>query len=344
MGKHEREDVYIAEKTLNDLLKGQKVDKSRKEHKLFDCANSLAKRIKMDFPSMQESIHIGNIYGISIGNIKLILKNGEEIYLELKFLETGVGTRANIGQNSLTEFHLFKGEKNLSWSDFRKKKNHRGWVEAELNKFKAYPTEIGYIKRREEAINEKAAYLKKMLGVKNKNTMSLVKEVREEVSPSWKESIVAEIVSTIIEKDRKEKLEYISYLRTLEQDHESIKRFLFLILAGAHTHAALEQQWNLGLPKILETLQHKYYVYYIYKRSLKIKVEDYSEKLRNLLDKEIFISFREDQTNILLSFNDNSGNEIPILRVVFHWKNKFQGIQTPCLNIFDDSYLREDPI
>ena len=340
MGKHEREDVYIAEKILNDLLNGVKVNKNHRKHKLFDCANSLAKRIKQDFPDMQESTHIGNIYGSSIGNIKLILKNGEKIYLELKFLESGVGTRANIGQDSLTDFHLFKGKNILSWSDFRGIKKHNEWVQTELNKYKDYPTEIKSIEG-DSAIYEKAGYLKKVLSVMNQTAITVAEEVLSNPASSHEELAAAKIVKKIVERDREEKLEYISYLKTLTQDHEKIKKFLFLILAGSHTHASLEEHWNVDLPEILETLRHKYYVYYVYKKTLETKVEDYSKRLKNLLDKQISISFMEKQTNVLLSFTDNTGNKIPILRIVFHWKNKFQGIQTPCLNIFDDRYLKE---
>ena len=129
MGKHERENVYIAETIINDLLNVKQIDKNRKRHEFFDYAQALSGRIKCDFPNIQKSYHIGNIYGSSIGNIKLILESGEEIYLELKFLKSGVGTRANIGQDSLTNFHLFQGEGILSLSDFRNTKNHTGWVE-----------------------------------------------------------------------------------------------------------------------------------------------------------------------------------------------------------------------
>ena len=341
MGKHERENVYIAETIINDLLNVKQIDKNRKKHEFFGYAQALADRIKCDFPNIQKSYHIGNIYGGSIGNIKLILESGEEIYLELKFLKSGLGTRASIGQDSLTDFHLFKGQKVLSWSDFRERKNHKGWVEEELNTYKGYPGWIESIKGT-AAINQKGSYLKKLLGISRENTMTVVKEVLYNPASSQEELAIAEIVGKIMEKDRKEKLVYISYLKTLDQDYENIKKFLFLILAGAHTHTSLQEQWNVNLPEIINTLRHKYYVYYVYKKSLNIEVEDYSEKLRNLLDKEIYISFRENQTNVLLSFNDNSGNETPILRIVFHWKNKFQGIQTPCLNIFDDRYLRED--
>ena len=341
MGKHEREDVYIAEKALNNLLNGERVDKTSRNHKLFDCVNALADEIRSDFPDIQESYHIGNIYGGSVGNVKLILANGEEVYLELKFLSSGLGTRANIGQNSLTDFHLFRGGENLSWSDFREGGNYRGWVEGELSKFKDYPEEIKCIKG-VKAIYRKADYLKGRLGVKARNTMSVVEEVLHDASSSREKSTAAKIVKEIMEEDRRGKLCYISYLKVLNQDYENIKKFLFLILAGAHTHTSLEEQWSVALSKILETLRHKYCVYYVYKKTLKTKREDYSGKLRNLLDKKIYASFRENQTNILLSFKGKGGNEIPILRIVFHWKNKFQGIQTPCLNIFDDRYLKED--
>lgn len=253
MGKHERENVYIAETIINDLLNVKQIDKNRKKHEFFDYAQALSDRIKCDFPNIQRSYHIGNIYGSSIGNIKLILESGEEIYLELKFLVSGLGTRASIGQNSLTDFHLFKGQKVLSWSDFRGRKNHTGWVEEELNKYEDYPREIKSIMG-SGAIYEKAGYLKEVLGVIKQNTMTVVEEVLDNPVSSQEELVAAEIIKKIMQTDREEKLEYISYLKTLGQDYEKIKKFLFLILAGVHTHASLREQWNLGLPEILETL------------------------------------------------------------------------------------------
>lgn len=342
MGKHEREDVYIAEKILNNLLNGEKVDNSRRQHKLFDCATALANRIRTDFPNIRKSHHIGNIYGGSIGNIKLILATGEEIYLELKFLVSGLGTRASMGQDTLTKFHLFKGESVLSWSDFRKSKKHDRWVLEELDKYGNYPEWIQNM-RGKGAIYEKAGCLKEVIGASG-NTMPIVEEVLNSRSSSTKEKLAAEIIKNIMEKDRNEKIEYIYYLTTLDQNHENIKKFLFLILAGVHTYESLTALWNINLPQIIETLRHGYFVYYVYKGTLRTEVEDYSRKLKNLLDKEIYILFRENQTNVLLSFMNDKRNEILILRIVFHWKNKFQGIETPCLNIFDERYLTEDII
>jgi hypothetical protein len=208
----------------------------------------------------------------------------------------------------------------------------------ELDKYGNYPEWIQNM-RGKGAIYEKAGCLKEVIGASG-DTMPIVKEVLNSQSSSTKEKLAAEIIKNIMEKDRDGKIEYIYYLKTLDQNHENIKKFLFLILAGSHTYKSLTAQWNIDLPQIIETLRHRYFVYYVYKGTLRTELEDYSGKLRNLLDKEIYILFGENQTNVLLAFEDNKGNEIPILRIVFHWKNKFQGIETPCLNIFDDRYLR----
>lgn len=339
MGKEERKKVFIAETIVNDLLNGRPIDSERRAHEFFDYASAFAKRIRDDFPTLQESEHIGNIYGSSIGDIKLLLESGEEVFLELKFLESGLGTRANIGQDSLTKFHLFKGEGVFPWSDFRSSKKHDQWVRDELDRFGQYPASIQNI-RSKRAISERASCLKQLLGItRGENCEKVADDVLNNPSLPPIKLLTANIVKSIMVRDKQEKREYINYLKTLEQNYDNIKKFLFLILAGAHTKDSLEAQWAIDLNKIIEALRHKYYVYYIYKKTLGIKVEDYSQKLTNLLTKQIFISFRKDQTNVLMSFYGDSGNEIPILRIVFHWKNKFQGIETPCLNIFDDRYL-----
>ncbi|MBI3930413.1 MAG: hypothetical protein HY325_00165 [Chloroflexi bacterium] len=341
MGKHEREDVYIAENILNDLLNGETIDQARKRHEFYRYADALFHRIKNDFPMMKRSHHIGNVYGTSVGDIKLNLPS-EEVYLELKFLASGSGTRASMGQDALTDFGLFIGENILSWSEFRERKDHTGWVMRELNKFEPYPKEIVY-KTGKNAIYEKANYLKKrILGINNENTKTFAEAVLRDKTSSKNKITAAEIIVQIMEKDRREKIEYLNYLKTLKQNKDNIKKLLFLILAGAHTYESLKLQWEIDLNQIIGTLRHEYFVYYIYKSTLSTKVEDFSTKLNHLLDKEIYMSFHENQTNVLLSFVDRLNIEIPILRIVFHWKNKFQGIETPCLHIFDDRYLKEE--
>jgi hypothetical protein len=146
-----------------------------------------------------------------------------------------------------------------------------------------------------------------------------------------------------MEKDREEKIRYIEYLSTRKQNPENIKRFVFLILAGAHSHKAFKSMSRLSLEQIVNALKDNFYnVYYINKKTLKVTSEDLTKKLTQLREKELHIFFRKNETNVIIGFQESGREEpIPILRIVFHWKNIFQGIKTPCLNIFDEIFIRE---
>lgn len=341
MGKHEREDVMLAEKNLTNLLNNKKTQKRFSKHKLYNCTKALYKRIKKDFPSVQKGKHIGNTYG-SIGNIKITLTGGKEVYLELKFLSSGTGTRANIGQDSLTDLKLIaskNGKKGVAWSTFREERKHLRWVRKLLNKYKYYPKKIKEIKKGKKEIYQKALCLKKVIKVKKRNSAKVAREVLLQSKISSKKKKAAEIILEIIKRDRKEKLKYLNYLRGLKQNHKNIKKFLFLIMAGNHTKKLLEEKWSNTLPEIISTFKKDYYTYYVYKKSLGVEKEDHRKKLKNLINKKIFLSFPKKQTNVLICFKEDK-KTTTLLRVVFHWKNKFQGIQTPCLNIFDGPYFK----
>ena len=64
----------------------------------------------------KSAVHIGNTYGTSIGDIKLV--GDFDLYIELKFLKRGTGTRANISQDALTANDIFSHD-TFSWSQFR---------------------------------------------------------------------------------------------------------------------------------------------------------------------------------------------------------------------------------
>jgi hypothetical protein len=333
MGKHEREVVYEAERILNDMLNGIEPSAQQKRHPLFSCVQRLKEAITADFPNIERSCHVGNIYGTSLGNIELHLADGREVFLELKFLTGGVGTRANIGQDSLTQFWLLEDDEICSWSQFREKEHHEKWVKEALAEFDEYPRDC-------EGIVERASYLKDIVGHDGGSVENAADQVLANPSSPKKKVKAAKIIKNIVGKDRAEKLRYIQYLRTLRQNAENIKKFLFLVLSGAHTHKALKGLWSLSLEDILGKLRQGYRVYYVYKGSLTVTKEDLTSKLADLMDKSLFIAIKEDQTNVLVSFRDKDGTEQPVLRIVFHWKNVFQGIKTPCLNVFDEAYLK----
>jgi hypothetical protein len=160
---------------------------------------------------------------------------------------------------------------------------------------------------------------------------------------SDEKKIAASIIKEIMERDRNEKMEYINYLKTRKQNPDNIKKFTLLILAGAHSHRAFKSMSHLPLEKIIDMLKHGFYrVYYVDKKTSTVRVEDLTEKLTKLMNKELGIFFKDGETNVIIGFKEPGKEEpTPVLRIVFHWKNIFQGIETPCLNIFDESFVRD---
>ena len=141
MGKHERQSIEEAEKIVVKILKKQNLNFSDKKNHWFAHAIAIAKRIVKDFPNIASASHLGNRYD-NTGDI-LILSKGNEFFIETKMSDTktGVGTKANISQDALTENHLFEGQPK-SWSEFRQMKKHEKWVNDYLDQFAAYPNNI----------------------------------------------------------------------------------------------------------------------------------------------------------------------------------------------------------
>ena len=341
MGKFERGKVREAEIILTKLLNGETLSREEKRHELFKCVLALKQKIKQDYPEIRKANHVGDTY-TSPGNIELILKDGRKVYIEVKFVSGGRGTRANISQDALTDLGLF--EDAISWSCFREQKAHDKWVMEILDKFKNYPSECS-IGTDRQVLEQKARYLKNNIlhitgGCDAKVVADKILRNRQETS---ERKLAAQIIMEIMARDRQEKIEYINYLRTRRQNPDNIKKFAFLLLMGAHSRQAIKKMWHLSLNQIIKMSQAgSYRVYYVNKRTLNVDVEELTEKLNKLMDKELFIMFKENETNVIIAFKDGE-DERPILRIVFHWKNIFQGIKTPCLNIFDEAWLAKDP-
>jgi hypothetical protein len=101
MGKHERAQAKATEQAVVALLQGRDVPAEVREKAYIDMAQRLAKRIRGDFPGLQNPRHIGNSYD-SIGDLAVTTASGDEVYIELKVVKQGTGTLSNISQNSLT--------------------------------------------------------------------------------------------------------------------------------------------------------------------------------------------------------------------------------------------------
>ncbi len=313
MGKHERHLIKGAEEIIRKILNSEPLANNEKKNRWFLHAFRVAKQINKDFPNISSAKHLGNRYD-NTGDI-LITSNGKEIFIEVKMSDTksGVGTRANISQDALTENHLFIGEVK-SWSDFRQEKNHDKWIDGYLDKFSRYPQKISKISSSITRKEEKARYLRNLK--KNKKSKDILKDIQK--------------------RDREEKLEYLNYLTAQKQDSETIKRFFILVTLGIHTKDALAdliKEKNF-FKKEIQNL----FIYYAncHKDKIIIRKEDAGEQVNRIISKysDFKIIFPKGLTHCKIVGLKN-GKAEPLLQVVLHWKNIAQGIKTPCLNIFD---------
>lgn len=228
--------------------------------------------------------------------------------------KAGIGTKANISQDALTENCLFVGNVK-SWSAFRGDKRHEQWVDSYLNSFLRYPKKILKINNSTLQREEKGRYLRNLKKKRNKQA--------------------TEILNKIHERDRKEKIEYLNYLKEQKQQEEMIKRFFILISLGIHTAGVLEDLIkNDNFFQEVEDL----FVYYsnISQGRVVVRREDAGNKVKKIIGNfsSFKITFPDDVSHCKIVRIKN-GNEHPLLQIVFHWKNIAQGIKTPCLNIFD---------
>ena len=256
---------------------------------------------------------MGNRYD-NTGDI-LIISKKNKFFIETKMSDTksGIGTKANISQDALTEYHLFMG-KVKSWSRFRQEKNHDKWVNDFLNQFTNYPQNILKITDSTLQKEEKARYLRKLA---NKN-----KKARD-------------VLNNIHGKDKKEKIKYLVYLNNKRQQKKMVKRFFILIILGIHRKEELENL--IKKDNFFQEIQNLF-VYYgnASKGRIISRREDVGERIKKILEKhsDFKIIFPKGLTHCKIIGIKGEVSK-PLLQIVFHWKNIAQGIKTPCLNIFD---------
>lgn len=309
MGKHERDLIKEAELIIVKILNGQSIIDSDRKNPWFDHAIKIASHIKSDYYNIEKAIHLGDTYE-NAGDILLKIIDGHDIIVEVKMSESksGLGTKANLGQNSLTELGLFNSGV-TSWSHFRDSLGHTKWVNKYLDLYKNYPDNIYQIKNINGAIEGKARYLR--------------------------DNKILEILFKISDRDRKEKIKYLQYLSVNQQNEENIKKFYILLMLGIHKGSIISELMSHNdLISELENL----IVYYSNVRDSNITVtkEDVGVRVRSLVTHSIFkIIFPKNVTHCLIVRKKKDGKIEKLLAIAFHWKNVSQGIQTPCLNIFD---------
>jgi len=333
MGKHERLEIENAEKLVVDLLNKKVITEEQRKNKWFNHAKYLKRVIIDNFGKILASEHVGNTYSEGeIGDVKILTESSKNwVYIELKMSESkkGKGTLANISQDALTTSNLFKSKQIQSWSKFRNNNGFGKIILDKLNQYKEYPGNLdgGSINRQ---IINKGAHLKKLFKIFTGKNM--IANIVCNYVKNPKISEVASIICSIINYAKENKINYLEHLKQFEQNPEYIKKFIIAMLIGYHNQDQIKFILNLPYNDILKILD-TYFVYYTNERNgnIIVSTDNLGKEIQRIIDNDVRITFLKDQTNCIIQSGVNN-----ILRVVLHWKNKFQGIQTPCLNIFKE--------
>ena len=329
MGKHERGWVEATEKLTVQLANGAEPDDDLIDAGRLELAEALAERIRLDFPDRTAVRHAGNSYD-SLGDL-IVESDGKETFLEAKFVASG-GTRANLGQDTLTQFGLFRDA--TAWSDFREEIGFPEDREALLREFDDYPDDVRDWSYK-SAVYDRAKHLKNVIDVsRGQNTGSRADAVLADPDATETEREAARIVNEILELDREEKLAYFDHLRAAEQDPRAIETFAHLIVCGYHTADALREHFDADLDAIKRLLEtDSYRLYEVNKNSGSVTVENPAELLAGFEWQDTRVEVPEDGTSVSVVTGPPDDRR-RVLNIAYNWKNKFQGIQTPSMNVF----------
>ena len=308
MGKEERVYVEMMERNVVSELNNRPLDNLDQND--LNRVKDLALFIKSNY-EFKSAEHIGNTYGTSIGDIKLI--GIKDIFIELKFLKRGTGTRANISQDALTNNNLFS-QSPLSWSQFREQNNFSEHIFGLLINCQCYGIDI------------------LQLPLTSANIQKLGRIVRDK---SEFDVNVQRVKNKISDYANKNKLEYIRYLSSHDYHKDFIKKFAVLLLMGRHTSDSLNEFKKYDFQETLDKIPDNYEIVYVLKKAGHdiYKTEKLYKFINKIESYDVRLSFPEDETNITIDFLKD-GSWIKTIRFSYHWKNVFQGIQTPCLNVF----------
>lgn len=329
MGKHERGWVEATEKLTAQIANGDDTDDDLSDAGRLDLAEALADRLRSDFPDVTAVRHAGNSYD-SLGDL-IVETPDTETFVEAKFVAGG-GTRANLGQDTLTQFELF--EDATAWSDFREAIGFPEDREALLREFDDYPDDVRDWSYK-SAVYDRAKHLKDVLDVsRGQNTGSRADEVLADPDATETQREAARIVDAILDLDREEKLAYFDHLREAEQNPRNVETFAHLIVCGYHTADALAEHFDDDLDEIKRLLEaDAYRLYEVNKNSGTVSVENPSELLAGFDWRDTRVEVPEDGTSVSVVTGPPDDRR-RVLNIAYNWKNKFQGIQTPSMNVF----------
>lgn len=313
MGKHERGDIQEMEQSVVNLL-NSKPSLISKKHKWFRHMLEFFKYIKDKYKNIKEAEWIGNEYN-SGGDIKIKKSDDGIEFIELKTSETskGRGTLANISQNAITIYKLIESEDNkiLSWSEFRN-----------INKFS------------DKVIIFLNSYKKDFLSKKTNDKARIIRDRAKK--GNIKAQNIKRLIMVLTKNDKKN---YLNYIRKYKTNNNSIRKFVFCMLRGFHTIGRINNYFNTINEDLIYSTKG-FTTLYSNEKGKKVIITErkIDTKLIFDTDNDFYFSFpkatEEKVYTYIFSKNKKSNKIKKIIGLTLHWKNIFQGIKTPCINVF----------
>ncbi len=314
MGKYERGEIQEMEKSVVNLL-NNKPSLISKKHKWFRHMVEFYKYIKNKYRNIKEAEWIGNKYNSGIGDIKIKKSNDEIEFIELKTSETpkGRGTLANISQNAITIYKLVGSRKNkiLSWSEFRNK-----------NKFS------------DKVINILNGYKKDFINKKTYDKAHFIK--KRATKGDIRAKNIEKSIKILAKNDKKN---YLNYIRKYKINNDSIRKFVFCMLRGIHTIKKINDYFNTTDENLIYSTK-EFTTLYSNEKGSKVVITERNIDTELIFDiyNDFYFSFPESTEEkvytYIFSKNKKTNQIKKIIGLTLHWKNIFQGIKTPCINVF----------
>lgn len=328
MGKHERGDIWTFEREVCAAFNRGDMDIER-TGTVWDQFGEVVLDAAYDAFPGSHAQHVGNDYSCP-GDIRFRREDDTEAFLELKLSESqfGVGTALNAGQNILTAVLARPVDPKLvSWEQWRVQE---GYGQAILDQLCGLAPGL------------LAPSCRSLSAQISRTWRALTKRgiLRKGHDSKWTgDSSVDRALRQIELLARKSKCSYLEFLESnAEFPSERLAAFLLAILEGVAKQPEMKAYVDEVAPRLVAGEWQRYaasdfHVFYgnIHNSEPQVRAgtRDYTSGIAAAPGQfSLDLGGGRRVAAVLL------GAGVPLFRFHLHWKNKLQGIETPCVNGF----------
>lgn len=292
--------VTKMEKTIVNVINGEEII-IRKQLVTDDVLRyviNLGKYLKRKYPDY-EAVHVGKTHSVN-GDIQLLKQSDTGALLvktiELKFVKkTKKGTLANLGQDFLYRNNVF----DLSWKEHSKDFNLQEKIIDIMKKY-------GYANK---SISTQKAFTEEG------------RRIREDAKKGDMYAMICK--DEIIKLANSEKMKFLEKVDYVSK--EDLKLFYINMIFGNHRI----NSYDKDISKHIETnnVDGQIEIYYLNLNDGSVATED--SELEGLISEHFDMEHTIENACVTITYKRE-----PIMRISLNYKNVFQGIKNPAINVF----------